>query len=122
METETEIEELKEAMREAASEVLSKIVGFEGIVLNGMEEGTFAMMNKSLSVFAIAEMRYSEGKQYFHRQEVIIVSEIESVNVRYHHRVLPVKVIMKSGADVSFNLKKDADTGVILNLLSGKAQ
>lgn len=119
---ETETEEMKEAMREAASKVLSKIVGADGIVLNGMEEGSFAMMNNSLSVFAIVEVRYSEDKQYFQRQEIIIVSEIESVIVRYHHRFSPVKIFMKSGADVSFNLKKDADTGAILNLLSGKAQ
>ena len=109
------MEEEKEAINEEVSELLSTIVGAGGIMLQGLEEGTFAMVGNSALAIVVAES--SGGKQFYRKQEVIVLSAIESVKIGYPQYSLPVKITLQSGAVEYLNLKVDADTGVILNLL-----
>lgn len=104
--------------REKAVEKLSQFIGQEGKLLEGTEEGTFVYVNNFALAILVEES--SEGIHYYTRQEVILLSAIESIKLNSPSSIIEVAITMKSGAVESFNIKTLADTGAILQLLVEK--
>lgn len=103
----------KEEVKEVAFKKLSKLVG-GGDKVDGAE-GTFILFGKS-ALAKLTTETVGEDTTYSD-QEIIFLSEVESIKIENPAGAILVNLNMKSGAVESFELKEDADIGEVMNKL-----